>query len=68
MKHLSRFAACLLALTLTACTAAETAVPAATAPRHQSDISNLNIGIMQECKCGLADDICIYPPDSSQNH
>ena len=32
MKHLSRLAACLLALTLTACTAAETAVPAATAP------------------------------------
>lgn len=32
MKRLSRLAACLLALTLTACTAAETAVPAATAP------------------------------------
>ena len=32
MKHLSRLAACLLALTLTACTAAETAVPAATGP------------------------------------
>ena len=32
MKRLSRLTACLLALTLTACTAAETAVPAATAP------------------------------------
>lgn len=32
MKRLSRLAACLLVLTLTACTAAETAVPAATAP------------------------------------
>ena len=32
MKHLSRLAVCLLSLTLTACTAAETAVPAATAP------------------------------------
>ena len=32
MKRLSRLAACLLALTLTACTAAETAIPAATAP------------------------------------
>ena len=32
MKRLFRLAACLLALTLTACTAAETAVPAATAP------------------------------------
>ena len=39
MKHLSRPTACLLALTLTACTAAETAVPAATsAPTDRTSV------------------------------